>query len=337
MADGERIGLEAVLEDENFQSGLNSYMSGLDNMGEATGVVGDLVSGIFMGLGMKIVEWGASAVLAIGDAFVQIGETVWDNGQLMDEAFDGIAIATGATGAELALLQEDFRTVFASVPVDAATVSEAISILNQRFETTGEVLTDLATPLIEASRMMGEDASQNATALADAMGLWNVSTEEGAGLLDELFVAAQEGGMGMSALLSTLTASTPALQAMGFSLDESIALITTLEDAGINSSTAVLGMRTALRDFTAEGIPAREGLANLITEIEGAATPTDAMNLAIEAFGTRAGPAMVTAIQNGTFNLETMLAVLEGADGKIMDTAASTADFGEQWKIFKNK
>lgn len=337
MADYPKIGLEAILEDEQFRKAMAEYAGGVDDMTTETEGAASTLSTVFTGLGTTIAAFAAAAAAALVAGMVAFGKAAWDAGIVMDDAMDGIVIATGATGDELAQLEEDFKNVFTQIPISAEDASAAIAILNSRLEVTGVDLVSIATPLAEASRLMGEDVATNATAAADAIGLWNISAQDAPGVLDQIFVAAQQSGMGFGELLGIINTATPTLQGMGLSMEDSIALIASMEDAGINSSTAMRGMRSALDEMAASGVPVEEAFNGIIDSIANATSEEEALTLAIDAFGTMSGPAMVTAIRSGALSLDEMTLALQNADGAIYNTSVNTADFGERWTVLKNK
>lgn len=334
------IGLRAIIETEAFKKGMALFNGGVDDMTSKTEKGAAKITDKLASIGGGMVKLGAGAaaagIAAAGAAFTALGVMAYKAGETIDEAYDDIAISTGAVGDELEDLKKDFGKVFKGVPADAKTVSGAMGELNKRLGATGDSLTDLAKPLLEASRLMGGDATTDAKNLARAMAAWQVPVKEGPALLDKLFVASQKSGLAMADLTLAVTDSGPALQAMGFSMDESIALLATLEKAGLNGSTAMVGLRTATKKFADAGIPMRQGLADTIAAIMGAKDETAAFALGIDTFGTKAGPLLVTAIRAGKMNVDELTLALQGSEGAILATAAATDDWPQKWEKVKN-
>jgi TP901 family phage tail tape measure protein len=280
-----------------------------------------------------VVIGGAVAAAA---AVAGIGVAAFNAGMQLDDAYDKIAVGTGATGEVLAGLQDDFKAVFKTVPADAETVSGAITELNSRLGATGQPLQDMAKGLSLSAKLMGGDATQNAATLAKMMGSWGLSNEQGAATLDKLFVATQKSGISLEQLTGSVQQYGPALRAMGFGLDESIALMGNFEKAGIESGQVMAGMKLAAGKFAKAGIDVKTGFMGAIDSIKNAKTSTAALSEGMELFGARAAPAMVDAIRSGKFALEDMVAALQDSEGAIESTSKATEDWPEKWAKLKN-
>jgi len=334
VADSEKLGIASV----PIRAELDQLDKDLDKANQT--IESKLLKGI-KDVGGKIASIGAKAIaggigVATG-ALVALGAAGWKSANELDGAYDAIAIGTGATGEELQGLKSDFNAVFKSVPTDPKALSGIFTALNSNLNASGTSLQKLATPLSRVTDMMGGDGKANAEALARAMQNWGVPVEEGAGLLDKFFVASQNTGVSIEELMSKTTSSGASLRTMGFSLDESIALLGGLEQAGVSSEEVMAAMKRSVVTFAEAGIPMNEGLAQTIERIKGAATEEDALNIAMDVFGTRAGPAMVKAIQEGRLGLGTLEEKLGTSEGAILSTAAATDDWGQKLDLLKQR
>lgn len=106
-----------------------------------------------------------------------------------DDAMDTIAVSTGATGAELDALGDDFEAVFTSIPVDAETAAGVIGELNKTLGVTGDQLVDPGVPLSEASRMLGGDRYGQRKGVRPGHERLEGDAEDAPLVLDMLFVA----------------------------------------------------------------------------------------------------------------------------------------------------
>ncbi len=298
-------------------------------LGNTLASIGNKVADI----GKAVVVGGAVAAAA---AVAGIGVAAFNAGMQLDDAYDKIQVGTGATGEVLDGLKDDFKAVFKDVPADADTVSGAITELNSRLDATGQPLQDMAKGLALSAKLMGGDATANAATLAKMMGSWNISNEQGAVTLDKLFVATQKSGISLEQLTSSVQQYGPALRAMGFGLDESIALMANFEKAGIESGQVMAGMKLAAGKFAKSGIDVKTGFLGAINSIKNAKTSTEALGEGMKLFGARAAPAMVDAIRSGKFSLDDMVQALQGAEGAIQNTADATEDWPEKWAKLKN-
>ena len=82
---------------------------------------------------------------------------------------------------------------------------------------------------------------------------------------------------------------------------------------------------------------AGEAFKVLTDQIKNAKTPTEGTRLAIELFGSRAGPDMAAAIREGRFELGNLTEALNTARGAIEKTDKATETFGERWGEVKNQ
>jgi hypothetical protein len=128
------------------------------------------------------------------------------------------------------------------------------------------------------------------------------------------------------------------LRGMGFDLESSVALLSQFEKQGVNVERIMGSLSMGLGRMAREGITdAEEAFRQLMQEIQNAESVTEATRLAIEVFGSRAGPDMALAIREGRFSIEELIDTLREADGAIQQASDSTDKFGEKWARTKNK
>lgn len=122
------------------------------------------------------------------------------------------------------------------------------------------------------------------------------------------------------------------LQEMGLSLDNAISLLASLELYGMNSTTVITAMRTAVKNFSADGLDAQTALQSTITEIANMENAADATALAIDTFGSRAGVDMANAIRSGAISIETLTGNLDVAQGTLSSTAETAQTLDQKWE-----
>lgn len=282
----------------------------------------------------KLAAVGAAATIA---AMTGVGIAAFQVGKRFDAAYDTIAIGTGATGKALNELEADFKAVVSNVPTDFETASGAIANLNTTVGATGEVLQDLTTSVLNASRMLGEDGVANAEAFGQAMRQWNIPAEEGTELMDDLFRLTQDYGIGLGELIGQLNAYGPVMKNAGFSTGETAELMARLNAEGIDWSRISPGLNASFRRWAEAGKEPREELGRVIEAMQNAETDVDALNLATAAFGAEGAQRMTTAIRNGTFTLDDLGEILGDNAGLVNDLAGETDDLGEKWTLLKNR
>lgn len=302
---------------------------------------GKLVESVGKGLGNVATIAGgiltAQILTRIGKGFMDIAGFAWNGANELNDAFNTIITGTGASGEALEGLKDDFRAVFRTIPVDAATTASAMTELNTRLGLSGDALQNLSKPLLEATRMMGGDATKNAALFSRVMGDWDVPMADATGALDKFFVAGQATGIGMDDLMGKVVQFGAPMRLMGFSLEDSIALFGKWEKEGVNAELVMGSLRIAAGKFAAEGKPLRDSLLETFDSIKNNTNASEALSEAMSIFGARAGPDMAAAIREGRFEFEDLLEVLGESEGAILDTAQATLTWGEKWDIIKDK
>jgi phage-related minor tail protein len=307
----------------------SAYLQGLDNSKKATDSFAGNLANVGGAIAVGAITLAATAITAVGVAAFDAAETV-------DEAFDSIAVATGAQGDDLLQLQEDWKVVFATVPVDATVAADAIGILNSRLGLTGVELQNLAIPLLEVSRILGTDINQNAEEFTRVLGDWNLPLEDASAYLDALFVASQQTGADLNTLMQQIVQYGAPMRNFGFSFEEAGALLASFAAQGVNTEIIMGGLRIAQGKFIDQGKDMNTGLWETVDAIQNAASQTDALAIATEIFGAKAAGDMVDTIRSGKFNIDALVDSMMNADGAIMDAADATSDWGETWKTFQN-
>lgn len=156
--------------------------------------------------------------------------------------------------------------------------------------------------------------------------------------MDKIFVASQQTGVSMAGLATNMYKYGSALRQMGFDADATIATLAQFDKQGVNTELVMGSLRIALGKMAKAGISdAGEAFKVLTDQIKNAKTPTDGTRLAIELFGSRAGPDMAAAIREGRFELGNLTEALDTARGAIEKTDAATETFAERWGEVKNQ
>jgi hypothetical protein len=292
----------------------------------------DQTGGMLSGLGGKARAVGT----AVGAAGVAAGAGLLKIGNDYNGMADNIAAGTGATGEALDSLNATAIDVFRSMPVSMEDAGTSIADLNTRLGLTGKPLEETAKAFLDYSRIAGTDVAGAVKDVTRVMGDWGVAAEDSAIVLDKIFVGAQNTGISVESLSQKVVQFGAPLRGMGFSLEESIAMLGKWEKEGVNSELVLGSFRTAMGKFAREGVDMKDGLADTIAKIQEFGAGAEATGLAMEIFGARAGPDMAAAILEGRFELGDMVAAIEGAEGKIDTTAEAMDDWRESLKIYKN-
>jgi len=255
----------------------------------------------------------------------------------IDKANDIIRIATGATGNDLKKLEDSFKTVFKGVPNEAEAVGRAIGDLSVRTGLTGTALEGMATQMLNLATITGTDVNTLIPLTTRLFGDWSIATEDQSKTLDMLYKTSQQTGIGVASLAETVVQFGAPLRQLGFTIEQSTAMLGKWEKEGVNVSTVLTGMKFALKTFAREGIDAQEGMKKYTQAIKDAATPAEATGIAMKIFGMRAGPDMAAAIREGRFATDDLIKSIAASPDTINKAAWATFDFGEKFAILKHK
>lgn len=300
------------------------------------------LSGELVSFANKVNDFG-SKTEAIGKKFLPVtagvaaigtaAHTAWSE---LDEAYDGIAAGTGATGEALERLQASFDNVYGNFPADSAEVGTAIADLNTRFGFTGEQLETASTQFLKFAQVNNTDVGTAIAKVSRAMGDAGVSSEEYGHVLDALTAASQGSGLATDVLAESLTKFGAPMRQLGFSMEESIALFSQWEKAGVNTEIAFSGMKKAISNWSAAGKDAKVEFASMMKQIEEAPDLASATTLAIEAFGQKAGPDLADAIKGGRFSIEEFTEIVAKSGGQLDDTFMAMLDPADQMTVAMN-
>ena len=277
-------------------------------------------------------------VAAVAGAATVAGKALYEIGATFDDVVDTIRTGTGATGKDLDGMVEVAKRIGTQVPAEFGDIATAVADVNTRLGLTGPTLEKFSSQILYASELMGEELDVNK--LSAAFSAFKVEGEETTEAMDLLFQVSQATGVGMNELAAVASSSAPAMQALGFSFEETVALAGNLDKAGLNSSKTMAGMSKALVELAKDGEEPQEAFRRTTSEIQGFIDKGDsasALDLASKLFGTRNASQFVGALESGALAMDDLSKVAGMTDDTILGVGNETADFAEQWLMFKNK
>lgn len=276
-----------------------------------------------------------AAVVAGGAALA--AKALYGIGETFDEVSDTIRAGTGATGADLQDLIDSAKNVGRTVPAEFETIGTTVADINTRLGLTGETLETFAAQALEAGRIMGEEIDINA--VSSAFNVFQIQGEDTTDAMDHLFRVSQATGIGINELANNVSANAPAVQALGFSFEESAALVGNLDKAGLNSSKMMAGMGRALVELAKDGEEPQEAFRRVTGEVQELLDKGDkaaAVDLAASLFGTRNASQFIGALETGALAMDDLASVAGMTDDTIIGAGEETMDFAEKWQMFKN-
>lgn len=256
--------------------------------------------------------------------------------QKVDEGADIVIEKTGATGEAAQELRDNFENVYSTFPADTTEVGNALGEVQTRFKKTGKELEDTSKLFLKYAKINNKDVATSIANTDKIMKAWNVDQSQTADLLGLLTKAGQDTGVSVDSLEQSVLQNNAVLKEMGLGLEESVSLLAQFEANGVDSSTALAGLKKALANATADGLTLDEALASTIESIQNASTETEALSIAAELFGNKGAAEMANAIRSGRINLDELNTSMEGFGSVVDDTFTEIQDPMDEATIAMN-
>lgn len=266
-----------------------------------------------------------------------ITEGVYELATAFSEAESTIVKATGASDTALKSLDASMMNAFSQSKTGSMEdTAAAVGEINTRMGLFGDELTEVTGKFLDFSSITNTDVVSSVQGVTKVMNRWNVEGKNVESVLDRLSYAGQISGASVSTLTSTLQTGAPTFQQFDLSLDNAISMLADFELAGINSSSVIMGLRNAAKNFADEGLNAHDALIDTIKQLETTENQAEATALAVDTFGSRAGLELASAIRNGQLSVETFTASLDEADGVLEKTAENAQTLDQKWEQATN-
>jgi len=335
---GDGSGLAHSLE--SAQAMLKGYGLDLEKMTEEGG---ELFKKFGVDIDAFAGKFGVSAPLltgiaAAGVALFEVGKEVFEVGEKFDESFSIIGKATGAVGPQLRELSDGFVKVMGSgVVQDIDDLAQAFALLAQKLDVTGDELQKLTTDFSAFADVNRTSVTESVRLITQVMNEWNIETEDAVLLMDQLTRAAQITGRPVTELTQAIMQNGAQFKQLGLSLTDSIGFLTAFDKAGADISVTTRALNTAVVQLSQSGGNVAERFHDAVEAIQSAQSPQEALNDAVDLFGSRAAPKMVDALRNAKFDLEGFTAAIAAAGGTVEKTNEATESLGDKWAAFGNK
>lgn len=294
----------------------------------------------------KAQKSGSEAIAAISSALAaagitatvkEISEAVYELVDAFSEAESIVVKATGATGEALDGLTESMMSAYSTAKdADLNSTAGAIGEINTRMGLTGNILTDVTGKFLDYASITGSDVVGSVQNVTKIMNKWGVEAKDVESVLDKLAYAGQISGASVDNLSNNLITGAASFQEMGLSLDSTISMLAQFELYGMSGTTAITAMRTAVKNFSEDGLDAESALQSVINEIANMENAADATALAVDTFGSRAGVDMANAIRSGAITVDMLTGSLDAADGTLKKTASAAQTLDQKWTQASN-
>lgn len=333
MAD-KSVKLTIYADSSQLKKALGETDDAADKSGDKLGGLADIFDSKFAAIGLAATAGAVVVVGALAKMATEGAAWLLQLGEDFDAANDKIRVSVGNNPLLNASLDQSLTNIYRGVPSSFDDVSTAVSLLHQRLGATGQPLEDLATQILNLSRITGGDMATNLDEITGLLNNWNISTEAAPGAIDQLFRAFQASGVPVASLAGDLSDAGVELRAFGFTLPESTALIAELGKNGIDVADVMPAMSRAMANAARQGKPLAAAFDETVASIKNAPDDITAMQRGIELFGTRAGPRLAAMIREGKVNVDELFGAISAGSDTVATATADTDDWKEAWERF---
>nr|DAQ26916.1 MAG TPA: tail tape measure [Caudoviricetes sp.] len=273
-----------------------------------------------------------------GGLLAGLGKGLYDVGAVFDDVNDTIRVGTGASGESLQSMVDIAKRIGRSVPAEYSKIGSTVADLNTRLGLSGDTLEKVASQYLEAGRLLGEDVNIQKTSAA--FSAFGIEGDKVIDAMDNLFRVSQATGVGMNDLASMAQQAAPSMKTLGFSFEDTIAMMGAFDKAGLNSGAITTALGKGLVGLAKKGEEPKEAFKRVTGEIQGfldKGNEAAALELASKIFGTRGAQQFIEAMKTGQISAGDMMKSIGATDDSILGLAEETMDFSEQWDLLKNR
>lgn len=286
-------------------------------------------------LGDKL-ENAGKKVSAVSGAAAALGGAALVSAKELTDGYDIIVRKTGATGDALEDLKSISDQLFSSMAIDAGDAGTVVGEVNTRFGAVGDDLRQLSELFLQFSDINEIDLNSSVDQADSIMKQFGLDSSETANVLGLLTKTSQDTGIAADSLMSTVQKNGATFKELGLDLEGSVRLLAQFEKNGVNTDTALAGLKKSVMSAAEEGKDANEALAETIGAIRDAATETDALTAAQELFGTKGAAEMSLAIRERRLDLDDLSGSVRSYGSVVNDTYNATQHEWDRAKIAVN-
>lgn len=319
--------MKATLNKVDDGASIDEVNNDLNEMKKNSGEAGEALDGIGKGIVAGNMMQAAEIIADAGQKIKEFSDNAKEAFNEVDTGSDAIITATGATGKLAEGMDNVYKSIASSLPIDnLENIGKVIGEMNTQFGFTDEKLQHASEKMLKFSEITGSDVVASTQNAKQAISVFHMSSDDLDSVLDDVAKTAQDTGVSVDDLFQKAIEGAPQLQELGLSFSDSVKLLGAFEQAGVDGSAALSSLSKAAVNYAKDGKSLTDGLAETQDKILNATDQTEALNAAAEVFGTKGAVRMVDAIQRGVLNLNDLGGAASDSQGTVETTFSNTLD-----------
>ncbi len=234
-----------------------------------------------------------------------------------DQAQADLSSVLGVTRDQMGRLTEQAKELGATTKFTATQVSE-LQIAFAKLGFTQKEIENVTEATLQLAAAAGTDLDNAATIVGSTLRAFGLESSETQRVVDVMAKSFSSSSLDIEKFKSAMAAVAPVAAALGFSIEETTALIGTLTDAGVDASTAGTGLRNMFLDAKKNGIDFDEALRQIRES-------SDQVGKSFEIFGKR-GSALGVILANNEETTASLTDSLNASGGAAKEMADKQLD-----------
>lgn len=315
-----------------FQLNVGNYSSAFGNLG---GMLGSFKSGlggvtsVVSKATLGITSWAAAGIAAVGVVKDDIATA-----REYEKAVSGLAAILGTTKDQITALTDQAQNLGATTIFTASEAAALQTELAKLGYSVNDII-NMAPSVLSFAQATGSGLAEAASLAGAALRMFEKDTTHTEEFVDKMTAATSKSALSFSYLNSALSTVAPVANAFGFEIEDVLALLGQLANAGFDASSAATATRNIILNLAdANGNLAKalgEPVTNLDTLISGLNKLKDSgidLGEALELTDKRSVAAFNTFLSgtDNVINLRNELNNCDGAAKKMADTMADNLD-----------
>lgn len=319
--------MKATLNKVDDGASIDEVSNDLNEMKKNSDEAEEALDGIGKGIVAGNMMQAAEIIADAGQKIKEFSDNAKEAFNEVDAGSDAIITATGATGKLAEGMDNVYKSIASSLPIDnLENIGKVIGEMNTQFGFTDEKLQHASEKMLKFSEITGSDVVASTQNAKQAISVFHMSSDDLDSVLDDVAKTAQDTGVSVDDLFKKTIEGAPQLQELGLSFSGSVKLLGAFEQAGVDGSAALSSLSKAAVGYAKDGKSLSDGLAETQDKILNATNQTEALNAAAEVFGTKGAVRMVDAIQRGVLNLNDLGGAASDSQGTVETTFENTLD-----------